>query len=265
MRLITFFLFFIVFLYATPTNKCVGVNEFSHSQKEIIAYAYNYGKKYDMGYTLAAIAWHESCAGEYRMNFADPSAGIYHALIPGVIRRYKMLKDTGFNRNVIGELLIRDDEFASKVAIDELMYWHKTRNGNWKDIIKSYNKGFSWEKSEKMNVLAENYYESIKEKKEILESYIPKYLVNFEFKKRPPMLSTFQSNTQDSTNAMQGERLKIAQKIRKMEIARLKDDDENIIKKAQQANKSIISIYKTDGENMIHQETIILKPFYTTK
>lgn len=259
-RLFLAFFILLGFSYATPTNKCVNVNEFSNYQKEIIAYAYNYGKKYDLGYTLAAIAWHESCAGEYRMNFSDPSAGIYHALIPGVIKRYKMLKDTGFNRNVIGELLIRDDEFASKVAIDELLYWDKVRKGNWKDIVKSYNKGFSWEKSKKMNELAENYYKNIKTKKEILEKYIPKHLSNFKLKKREPMLSSL-SNT--SNQSLKNQEIEIIDKIRKIEVLVLQNYDKNSIQQAKNNKKAIISIYnKDDDKNITHEKTITLKPFY---
>ena len=66
---------------ANAINKCIKIDTFNNNQLEIIAYAYNYGKKYDLGITLAAIAWHESCAGEFRMNFSDPSAGIYHCLL----------------------------------------------------------------------------------------------------------------------------------------------------------------------------------------
>lgn len=264
MRFIALLALMIYCAYATPTNKCVSIDKFSDSQKEIIAYAYNYGKKYDLGFTLAAIAWHESCAGEYRMNFADPSAGIYHALIPGVIKRYQMLKDTGFNRNVIGELLIRDDEFASKVAIDELLFWNKVRNGKWKDIIKSYNKGYSWEKSERLNEVAENYYQNIKLKKEILERYIPKHLNNFKLKERKPMLMNFNStNTNISARKQEND---IVEKIRKIEIAVLKNDSESTINQARRDKKAIISIYnKNEDDSIIHEKTITLQPLYTNK
>ncbi|RDU58147.1 hypothetical protein [Helicobacter sp. MIT 99-5507] len=264
MRFIALLLLINYYIYATPVNKCISIDKFSDDQKEIVAYAYNYGKKYNLGFTLAAIAWHESCAGEYRMNFADPSAGIYHALIPGVIKRYQMLKDTGFNRNVIGELLIRDDEFASKVAIDELLFWDKVRNGNWKDIIKSYNKGYLWEKSDKYNEIAENYYNNIKLKKEILEKYIPKYLKDFKLKERDPMLSNFNSNNSNIITKKQEK--EVIEKIRKIEIAILKNDSEQSIKQAKKDKKAIISIYnKDEGDSIIHEKTITLQPFYTTK
>lgn len=265
-------------LAANPTNKCGSVYDFTNDQKEIIAYAYNYGKKYGLGYTLAAIAWHESCAGEYRMNFADPSAGLYHALIPGVLRRYQMLKDNGFNRNVIGEMLVRDDEFASKVAIDELLYWDKVRNGNWKDMIKSYNKGFSWEKSASANKFAENYYNNVRQKREILEDYIPKYLSNFKLKERKPLLSAY-TDTSYNIDALDSSKAKpsaksaeiikkrqIAEKIRRVEIANLANDNPDDIKKAIKSKKAVISVYtKQESGEITHDKTITIKPFYTNK
>lgn len=272
MRLAFAFFAILTSLFANPMGKCGSVYSFSNEQKEIIAYAYNYGKKYGLGYTLAAIAWHESCAGEYRMNFSDPSAGIYHALIPGVLRRYQMLKDNSFNRNVIGELLVRDDEFASKVAIDELLYWDKVRNGNWKDMIKSYNKGFSWEKSEKSNKFAENYYENVRLKREILEEYIPKYLSNFKLKKREPLLSAY-SNTnfnKDAANSSKLEELikkqQIAEKIRRVEIVSLKNDNPSTIKQARDSKKAVISVYtRNEVGEVVHNKTITLKPVYSNK
>ena len=92
-------------------GKCVEPKKFSKNQKQVILKAFKYGAKSGFGYTMAAIAWKESCAGEYRVNFADPSAGIYHAHIPGIIKKHKQ-KDFAFMRNMVGELLMRDDEFA---------------------------------------------------------------------------------------------------------------------------------------------------------
>lgn len=155
-------------------GKCVALKDFSVAQRNVILKAFKYGVKSGFGYTMAAIAWKESCAGEYRMNFADPSAGIYHAHIPGLLKKNNQ-KDTGFMRNMVGELLVRDDEYASEVALDELLYWQKVRNGNWKEVIKSYNKGFSWEKDRERDKMAQSYYEDIAQRVQALHGYIPKY------------------------------------------------------------------------------------------
>lgn len=155
-------------------GKCVELKDFSKAQKNVILKAFKYGLKSGYGYTMAAIAWKESCAGEYKMNFADPSAGIYHAHIPGLLKKTNQ-KDTGFMRNMVGELLVRDDEYASQVALDELLYWHKVRNGNWQEVIKSYNKGFSWERDSERDKMAQSYYEDIARKVKALQAYMPKY------------------------------------------------------------------------------------------
>ena len=154
-------------------GKCVEPKKFSKNQKQVILKAFKYGAKSGFGYTMAAIAWKESCAGEYRVNFADPSAGIYHAHIPGIIKKHKQ-KDSAFMRNMVGELLMRDDEFASQTALEELSYWHKVRRGNWYEVIKSYNKGFSWEKDRERDKMAQAYFEDVAKRVKELQTYIPK-------------------------------------------------------------------------------------------
>lgn len=154
-------------------GKCVQPKDFNRNQKQVILKAFKYGAKSGFGYTMAAIAWKESCAGEYRVNFADPSAGIYHAHIPGLLKKHKQ-KDTNFMHNMVGELLMRDDDFASATALEELNYWHKVRKGNWYEVIKSYNKGFSWEKDKERDKMAQEYAKDVQKRVKILQTYIPK-------------------------------------------------------------------------------------------
>ncbi|WP_300446705.1 hypothetical protein [uncultured Helicobacter sp.] len=154
-------------------GKCVQPKDFNRNQKQVILKAFKYGAKSGFGYTMAAIAWKESCAGEYHVNFADPSAGIYHAHIPGLLKKHKQ-KDTNFMRNMVGELLMRDDDFASATALEELNYWHRVRKGNWYEVIKSYNKGFSWEKDKERDKIAQEYAKDVQKRVKILQTYIPK-------------------------------------------------------------------------------------------
>ncbi|CAE09369.1 conserved hypothetical protein [Wolinella succinogenes] len=173
------FWFFSVSIWALPqgfeSNRCVNEPQyFSPKQKAVLLKAYEYGAPHDLGYTLAAIAWKESCAGEYRMNFQDPSAGIYHAHLPGLIKKYPSLKQNGFTQNVLGALLVKDDAFAAREAISELKYWEKVHQGNWERMIKSYNKGFSWQKDSQSNRLAEDYYQDVKEKVKRLQAFLPR-------------------------------------------------------------------------------------------
>ncbi|RVY24964.1 hypothetical protein [Helicobacter pylori] len=147
---------------AMMTN-CDNLKDFNAKQKEVLKAAYQFGSKENLGYEMAGIAWKESCAGVYKINFSDPSAGVYHSYIPSVLKSYGH-NDSPFLRNVMGELLIKDDAFASEVALKELLYWKTRYHDNLKDMIKSYNKGSRWERSEKSNAEAEKYYEEIQDR-----------------------------------------------------------------------------------------------------
>ncbi len=144
-------------------TNCDNLKDFNAKQKEVLKAAYQFGSKENLGYEMAGIAWKESCAGVYKINFSDPSAGVYHSYIPSVLKSYGH-NDSPFLRNVMGELLIKDDAFASQVALKELLYWKTRYHDNLKDMIKSYNKGSRWEKNEKSNAEAEKYYEEIQDR-----------------------------------------------------------------------------------------------------
>ncbi len=144
-------------------TNCDNLKDFNAKQKEVLKVAYQFGSKENLGYEMAGIAWKESCAGVYKINFSDPSAGVYHSYIPSVLKSYEH-NNSPFLRNVMGELLIKDDAFASEVALKELLYWKTRYHDNLKDMIKSYNKGSRWEKNEKSNADAEKYYEEIQDR-----------------------------------------------------------------------------------------------------
>ncbi|GAA8808446.1 hypothetical protein VN1316_12080 [Helicobacter pylori] len=144
-------------------TNCDSIKDFNAKQKEVLKFAYQFGSKENLGYEMAGIAWKESCAGVYKINFSDPSAGVYHSYIPSVLKSYGH-NDSPFLRNVMGELLIKDDAFASEVALKELLHWKTRYHDNLKDMIKSYNKGSRWERSEKSNTEAEKYYEDIQDR-----------------------------------------------------------------------------------------------------
>ncbi|WJI97368.1 hypothetical protein [Helicobacter pylori] len=153
-------------------TNCDNIKDFNAKQKEVLKAAYQFGSKENLGYEMAGIAWKESCAGVYKINFSDPSAGVYHSYIPSVLKSYGH-NDSPFLRNVMGELLIKDDAFASEVALKELLYWKTRYHDNLKNMIKSYNKGSRWERSEKSNAEAEKYYEEIQDRiKRLKESKI---------------------------------------------------------------------------------------------
>lgn len=162
---------------------CKTLQDFTTEQKDVLMYAYYYGRDYGFGYLMAAIAWKESCAGEYLLNFSDPSAGIYHAYIPSVIKKYTTYRDTPFLRNVVGQMLVSDPTLASSIALDNLRYWHRIHKGDLQNIVKSYNKGFAWRTQSNINKQAQAYYLDIMRKIKELEIFIPQYLHTYKLKK----------------------------------------------------------------------------------
>lgn len=153
-------------------NRCTGnIDEMTLDQKEVLLRSYHFGKPHGLGYTLAAIAWQESCAGEYKINFDDPSAGVFHTYIPGVFHRHPELKKNGFMENTIGQKLIDDFRFAAAETLRELQYWQR-QNKTWKATVKSYNKGSKWKRDSTTNTKAEKYYTRLASKISALKPFI---------------------------------------------------------------------------------------------
>jgi len=112
------------------------------AQRYTLMKAFAYGAPYDLGYTLAAIAWQESQAGSVPVNVNDPSFGPFHNKMDTVMRRV-VIKDTQYNRNRIATRLLNDFEFAASMAVAELSYWDRVHHGNWRRMVRSYNAGYN--------------------------------------------------------------------------------------------------------------------------
>ena len=103
-----------------------------------------YGDKYDLSFSLMAIAVKESSIGRYKINVDSYDYGLYQANINTVVRRHKM-KNNSLNRNKLAMLLVNDFDFATSNAIAELVYWKKVHKGNWNKVWSSYNAGFNYD------------------------------------------------------------------------------------------------------------------------
>ena len=122
-------------------------NNLNEDQRVILNLVYDKGKYFDLGYTMAAIAWQESHFGKVPINLSDPSCGIFHNLITTVANRHN-LKLTSYNKNMICMRLIRDFDFSFAEALSELKYWqnyYHNQSKNWQSMVKSYNAGFKKE------------------------------------------------------------------------------------------------------------------------
>lgn len=202
------------------------LSSFTKEQKNALKGAFVAGSPYNFGYELAAIAWKESCAGVFKMNFQDPSAGLFHAYLPGVLKRYPELSKSNFSQNAIGAKLVEDDEFAAKVAIDELLFWQKTHKNDLKKMIMSYNKGYSWQKDIKAEIAAENYYADISQKIQSLKLAMKG---EFEAALNASAVQKINTNTAKFAQNTQANNTKIAQE-KKQETQKNQANKTNEIK-----------------------------------
>ena len=129
--------------YTPPIHEVLPTLDFSSKQQEVILFAYHKGEPLGLGYTLAAIAIQESCAGRTPINVDDPAFGIFHNLLSSVIDR-ENLSPTLANRNMIATRLLFNRDYAANQAIAELLYWsnrYKGKHLQWSKMVMSYNAG----------------------------------------------------------------------------------------------------------------------------
>ncbi|WP_419770931.1 MAG: transglycosylase SLT domain-containing protein [Candidatus Marinarcus sp.] len=133
-------LLILFFTYANGEN--FKSEDLTHEDLSLLKQIKEYAQKYDLAYSLMAIAVKESSLGRYKVNVDSYDYGLYQANINTVIRRHQVRNST-FNRNRMAMLLINDFEFATSNAIAELIYWKKIYGNNWSKIWASYNAGFN--------------------------------------------------------------------------------------------------------------------------
>ena len=123
-----------------------SITELSAPQKQLANQIYLEGKKYDLGYTMVAIAYQESHLGKYLINLDDVSCGNFHIMPSSLIKRTS-LKNNSWNQSRLCERLIKDNDFSFSAALLELKFWqnywkakHVTRV--WSHMVASYNGGY---------------------------------------------------------------------------------------------------------------------------
>lgn len=111
-------------------------------QRLVLRHSFEYGRPYDLSYSLSAIAWKESNAGVWRINLQDPSAGIHMITLTNAID-YANIRDTGFNRNKLAQELVENPNMSAGFAVRNLLFWESVHGSNWRATIQSYNAGYS--------------------------------------------------------------------------------------------------------------------------
>lgn len=144
-------IFFLVSLFITNLFAVnFSTSDLTKNEIKLLKTIKAHGKKYGLSYSLMAIAIKESSLGKYIVNVDSKDYGVYQANIRSVLDRYKE-KDTKWNRNVYATKLVTDFQFATKNAIEELIFWKKIHNNNWRKVWSSYNAGWRYNSKKAKN------------------------------------------------------------------------------------------------------------------
>ncbi len=119
----------------------------SNKQRIVMSKVFIKAKKFNLEYTMTAIAWNESDFNKFQLNLSDPSCGLFHIMPSSLVKRTN-LKDNSWNRSRLCERLMEDNDFSFSAALLELKYWQnywKSRGVSriWSHTVSSYNGGFT--------------------------------------------------------------------------------------------------------------------------
>lgn len=159
----------IIFASMAEFNTEINYNSLSKSQKKMLVTLYNYGKQFDLGYTIAAIAWKESNVGEYMLNINSRNnydCGMFQNNVKSVHSR-EGRKLTKYSADKTCQKLMVDINYALLHVTEELEYWKNLYPDDFMKIWTSYNKGFNNSKA-----YTDEYALDILLRVKILQKYI---------------------------------------------------------------------------------------------
>ena len=154
MKNIVKILILLILVYTTlvASNIRSYIRQISHvneDQQEVARFIIHNASKYNLKYTLLAIAFKESQWGKYRINLADPSAGIFHKMLPYYCLQLG-LQPNKWNESRLAERLMNNDAESFMVALCDFKkdYRHFRLMGYskglaWRYSIQAYNAGIN--------------------------------------------------------------------------------------------------------------------------
>ncbi|CAM0016104.1 unknown function [Vibrio phage K571] len=138
-------------------SQCAYRSEFNDYQWENIRTVYIAGWYTGFKWSLAAITIVETSAGLDKENERTKDYGLMQNNIKTAKKRLKAWQDAGRDfgeyditkDDDVRRLLLENHDISIALAVEELRFWKRVRNGNWHEIYASYNggyyKGQSWE------------------------------------------------------------------------------------------------------------------------
>lgn len=130
------------FTLATGVNASCDVT-FTESQLDVMTRAYVTGKPDQLGYTLAAISWRESRAGQDIVRMGSSlkwaNMGSFQNQVKSTgdrmgCKSQKCYADVAYK-------LVTDQRYAANAALLEVNYWMGRHNSNLRKALASYNSG----------------------------------------------------------------------------------------------------------------------------
>lgn len=130
------------FTLATGVNASCDVS-FTESQLNVMTRAYATGKPDDLGYTLAAISWRESKAGQ---DVVRMGSSLKWANLGAFQNQVKSTGDRAGCKSQkcyadVAYRLLTDQKYAANAALLEVNYWMNRHNSNLRKALASYNSG----------------------------------------------------------------------------------------------------------------------------
>lgn len=125
----------------THADECAPLFSITDEQWQVLQLAYDTGAPYNLGNTMAAIAWTESTAGKYRVNPESKDYGVMQ----------NNIKTASIRRGVEGYYPIRalmtelvvNDQLSIDLALEELLYWDQ-HTDSWASMVSAYNNGWAY-------------------------------------------------------------------------------------------------------------------------
>ena len=135
MRVAILLIMFVSIMYAGKLDK--DWHSLSDQERQVIYNSYCVGKQYDIGLTLAAIAWHESKGGRWQIGTRSEDYGIYHINIYWYLREIKVPVNM-WNKSKYATILMTNPEIAETYVITKLINL-KLAYKDWGKVWSRYN------------------------------------------------------------------------------------------------------------------------------
>ena len=149
MKKIVLILIILLNIYA-GSNKYINIlKHISQNQWGVYKFISHNASKYNLKYTLLAIAFKESQWGRFKLNLSDPSAGLFHKLLP-IYCIELGLKPNKWNMSRVAERLISNNSESFMIALCDFKRnytYFRTRGYSkslsWRYAIQAYNAGLN--------------------------------------------------------------------------------------------------------------------------